>query len=168
MIGYLLVALLAAIYLVINLALPLVALNPLVKAYLIQPVLWGTLIAAIRFLPRYRPLGKISKRSAFIQLALGLGFIQILVCFIGGLFSGLGKSPSAFTPLGITENIFFVGMMLVGMELSRAWLVTRFGKKHTFVVISLATLLFTFISIPLAQITGFQLRIESTNQVISS
>jgi signal peptidase len=66
------------------------------------------------------------------------------------------------------ENIFFVGAMLIGMEMSRAWLVTRFAKKHAFLVIILATLLFTFISLPLSQITGFQLRIESSNQVISS
>ena len=69
---YLLLALLVAVYLLINLALPAVGLNSLIKAYLIQPVLWGTLILTVRFLPGYRPLGKISKRGAFIQLGLGL------------------------------------------------------------------------------------------------
>ena len=165
---YLLLGLLVAVYLLINLALPAVTLNSLIKAYLFQPVLWGTLIVAIRYLPEYRPLGKISKRGAFVQLGLGLAAIQILLYFIGGLFSGLGKSPSSFTPLGIAENIFFVGTMLVGMELSRAWIVARFGKKHSFLIICLATLLFTLMSIPLAQVTGFQLKIASSNQVISS
>jgi signal peptidase len=125
-------------------------------------------MVAVRYLPEYRPLGKISKRSAFVQLGLGLAAIQILLYFIGGLFSGFGKSPSSFTPLGIAENIFFVGMMLVGMELSRAWIVARFGKKHSFFIICLATVLFTLMSIPLAQVTGFQLKIASSNQVISS
>jgi len=165
---YLLFGLLAAVYLVINLALPVFDLNSLIKAYLIQPMLWGTLIVAVRYLPGYRPLGKSNKRSAFVQLGLGLAIIQILLYFIGGLFSGFGKSPSSFTPLGIIENICFVGTMLVGMEFSRAWLVTRFGKKHSFLIICLATIFFTFVSIPLAQVTGFQLRIASTNQVISS
>jgi len=165
---YLLLALLVAVYLLINLALPAVGLNSLIKAYLIQPVLWGTLILTVRFLPGYRPLGKISKRGAFIQLGLGLSGVQILLYFIGGLFSGFGKSPSSFTPLGIVENIFFVGSMLIGMELSRAWIVNRFGKKHSFLIITIATLLFTFMSIPLAQVTGFQLKIGSSNQVISS
>jgi signal peptidase len=168
MIGFLLVGPLAAIYLIINLVLPHIGLNPQIATYLIQPLLWGTVIAAVKFMPDYRPLGKNSKKSVFIQFALGMAAIQILFYIVGGLFSGFGKSPSSFTPLGISENIFYVGMMLIGMELSRAWLVTQFGKKNTFLVILFATLLFTFISIPFRQITGFQLRITSSNQVISS
>ena len=168
MIGFLLVGLLAAIYLIINLALPLIHLNPQITTYLIQPLLWVILIVVVKIMPGYRPLGKSSKKSVFVQFALGIAGIQILLYIIGGLFSGFGKSPSSFTPLGISENIFYVGTMLVGMELSRAWLVTRFGKKNAFLVIFLATLLFTVISIPLRQLTGFQLRITSSNQVISS
>jgi signal peptidase len=168
MIGFLLVGLLAAIYLIINLVLPHIGLNPQITTYLIQPLLWGTVIAAVKFMPGYRPLGKSSKKSVFVQFAVGMAGIQILLYIIGGLFSGFGKSPSSFTPLGISENIFYVGMMLVGMELSRAWLVTQFGKKNTFLILLFATLLFTFLSIPLRQITGFQLRITSSNQVISS
>ena len=168
MIGFLLVGLLAAIYLIINLVLPHIGLNPQIATYLIQPLLWGVLIAVVKYMPAYRPLGKRSKKNVFIQLALGMAAAQIMLYLIGGLFSGFGKSPSSFTLLGITENIFYVGMMLIGMELSRAWLVTRYGKKNTFLVIFLATLVFTIVSIPLGQITGFQLRITSSNQVISS
>jgi len=168
MIGFLLVGLLAAIYLIINLVLPHIGLNPQIATYLIQPLLWGTVIAAVKFMPGYRPLGKSSKKSVFIQFALGMAAIQIFLYIIGGLFSGFGKSPSSFTALGISENIFYVGMMLIGMELSRAWLVTQFGKNNTFLTILFATLLFTLISIPLGQLTGFQLRITSSNQVISS
>ena len=168
MIGFLLVGLLAAIYLIINLVLPHIGLNPQIATYLIQPLLWGVLIAVVKYMPGYRPLGKRSKKNIFIQLALGMAAAQIMLYLIGGLFSGFGKSPSSFTLLGITENIFYVCMMLIGMELSRAWLVTRYGKKNTFLVIFLATLVFTIVSIPLGQITGFQLRITSSNQVISS
>jgi len=168
MIGFLLVGLLAAVYLVINLVLPHIAVNPLIAAYLIQPLLWGTLIAAVKFMPGYRPLAKSSKKSVFVQLALGLAFIEISLYFISGLFSGFGKSTSSFTPLGIAEIIFYIGTMLVAMEMSRAWLVTNFGKKHIFLIIFLATIVFTFISIPLAQVTGFQLKMASSNQIMSS
>ena len=168
MIGFLLVGLLAAIYLIINMVLPHVGLNPQIATYLIQPLLWIILIVVVKIMPGYRPAGKSSKKSVFVQFALGIAGIQILLYIIGGLFSGFGKSPSSFTLLGIAENIFYVGTMLIGMELSRAWLVTQFGKKNTFAVILLATLLFTLISIPLGQLTGFQLRITSSNQVISS
>ena len=160
--------LLAAIYLAINLGLPRVALDTMLKTYLIQPVLWSGLIAAVFFLPGNNPLSKISKRNTLVYLALGLAAIQILFYFIGGLFSGFGRNPAALTPLGISRNIFFVGAMMVGMELARAWLVTRFGKKHGFTAIILTAVSFTFISIPLAQVTGFKLEIGSANQVISS
>ena len=168
MITYLIIGMLAVVYLLINKALPLFPWNAMLKTYLLQPMLWLGVIAIIRWLPGYRPLGKINKKNDFILLGLGTAFVQVFLYIIGGLFSGFGKSPSSFTPLGIVENIFFVGAMLIGMEMSRAWLVTRFAKKHAFLVIILATLLFTFISLPLSQITGFQLRIESSNQVISS
>ena len=168
MIGFLLVGLLAAIYLIINLVLPHIGLNPQIATYLIQPLLWGAVIAAVKFMPGYRPLGKSSKKSVFVQFALGIAGIQVLLYIIGGLFSGFGKSPSSFTLLGISENIFYVGTMLIGMELSRAWLVAQFGKKNTFLIILFTTLLFTLISIPLGQLTGFQLKITSSNQVISS
>ena len=117
--------LLVAIYLTINLALPLVGLNPVIKAYLIQPVLWVILIGIVRFLPGNKPLGKNRRKNTFILLAAGIASVQIFMYFIGGLFSGFGKSPSFFTPLGIAENIFFVGSMLLGMEFSRAWLMTH-------------------------------------------
>ena len=168
MITYLIIGMLAAVYLLINKALPMFPWDAMVKAYLVEPMLWVAVIAVFRWLPGSRPLGKINKKNDFILLGLGTAFVQVFLYIIGGLFSGFGKSPSSFTPLGIVENIFFVGAMLIGMEMSRAWLVTRFAKKHAFLVIILATLLFTFISLPLSQITGFQLRIESSNQVISS
>ena len=168
MIGFLLVGLLAAIYLIINLVLPHVGLNPQTATYLVQPLLWGIVIAAVKFMPAYRPLGKSSKKSIFVQFALGMAAIQIFLYLIGGLFSGFGKSPSSFTLLGISENIFYVSTMLIGMELSRAWLVAQFGKKNIFLTLLFATLLFTLISIPLGQLTGFQLKITSSNQVISS
>jgi signal peptidase len=116
----------------------------------------------------YRPLARINTRNTFIQLALGIAFVQILLNFVGGLFSGFGNNPASLTALGISENLFFVGSMLVAMELSRASLVTRLGRRHSFLALALVTLLYTFISIPWSQITSFKLEIASTNLVISS
>lgn len=162
------IGLLGAIYLVINLLLPNVSINALIKTYLFQPVLWGLFILAMRFIPRYLTIAKQNLRKTFLQIALGIGLVQVFAYVIGGLFTGFGKSPSSFTPLGIIENFFLVGLGLVGMEMSRAWLVTRLGKRHTFLALGLITLVFTFFSLPLGQITGFQMQIQSANLVISS
>jgi signal peptidase len=167
-ISLIVIGLLAAVYLVINLALPLVPINALVKTYLFQPLLWGLLILVTRRLPGYRSLAKQSLQSNLLQLALGIGFLQVFLYAIGGLFTGFGKNPSALTPLGIVENLLFVGLMLVGMEISRVRLVTALGKRHNFLALASTAVLFTFISIPLGQVTGFKPEIQSVNQVISS
>lgn len=44
--------LLIVIYLVTNLLLPLVPVDLILKTYLVQPVLWGLFILAMRLLPR--------------------------------------------------------------------------------------------------------------------
>lgn len=160
--------LLGAVYLVINLLLPLIPINPIIKSYLFQPVLWGLPVLVLRLLPGNRTIARQSLRGTFFKLALGIGFLQIFLYVIGGLFTGFGKNPSSFTPLGIAENLFFVSLMLVGMEMSRTWLVTRLGKRHSFLILAAVTILFTFISIPLNQVSGFKMEIQSSNLVIST
>ncbi len=158
---WLLLGLLAGIYLLINLALPLLTINAFVKAYVLPPLLWGLLAGAVLLLPRYRPVAKLRLRSSFIQLALMIGFFQVAILVIGGLFSSFGQSPYSFTPLGIITNLIFVGSILVGTELSRAWLVNRLGKYHTFLALVFVALLYTLLSFPLARITGLSLTLES-------
>lgn len=152
--------LLAVIYLVINLVLSQ-AVGGFVGTYVLQPILWGLIACAALVFPRYRPTAKFRVRSAILQLALMIGFFQVLLYVISGLFSSFGESPYAFTPTGMLTNLFFVGSMLIGMELSRAWLINHLGKKHTFLALAFIGLLYTLLSIPLTQITGIRLELES-------
>lgn len=158
---WLVLAAVIAIYCVINLALPRLPISGFVASYIVQPILWGLLAWAILLLPRYRPAAKLKVKRAIIQMALMIGFFQILLYLIGGLFSAFGKSPYSFTPLGIFTNLIFAGSMLVGMELSRAWLVNQLGRRHTLSALALVTLLYTLLSLPLAQVTGLRLEVES-------
>jgi signal peptidase len=162
------IALLAGIYLVINLALPRLPIETFIETYALQPILWLLLAGAVLVLPRYRPAAKLKDKAAIIQLAFIIGFFQVLVYIVGGLFSSFGKSPYTFTPLGILTNLFFVGSMLVGMELSRAWLINHVGKKHTFPALAFIALLYTLLSIPLAQVTGIRAEVESISFINSS
>lgn len=148
------------LYLVINLALPLIP-NSLARTYVIQPILWGFLALAMLTFPKYRTVARLSLKSSIIQLALIIGSFQVALYLIGGLFSGFGKSPYSFTPQGIVTNLVFVISMLIGMELSRAWIVNRLGRKHTFTALVIVTLLYTALSIPLRQIINVTLSFES-------
>lgn len=150
------------IYCLINLALPHFPISATIRSYVLQPILWGLVAwAVLAVFPKYRPAGKLSLKTTIIRLALMIGFFQIVVSVIGGLFSGFGKSPYSFTPLGIFTNLIFVGSMLIGMELSRAWLINRLGRHHTFLALGWVTLLYTLLCLPLAQVTGLRANIES-------
>jgi signal peptidase len=165
---WLVFGLLAAIYCLTNLALPRLPISSLTSTYVIQPVLWGLLAWAILGLPRYRTTGGLRVKAAIIRLALIIGFFQVLLYIIGGLFSNFGKSPYSFTPLGIITNLIFVGSMLIGMELSRAWLINCLGKKRTLLALFFLAVLYTLLSIPLARITGLTLELNSINFINST
>ena len=152
---------LIAVYLVINLGLQHLPISGTVKAYVIPPVLWLLLALVVRVSPGYRTAGKAGARKAIIQLALMIGFFQVVLYVIGGLFSNFGESPYSFTPLSIARNVFLVGSMLVGMEMSRAWLINHLGRARTLLALAFVTLLYTMASIPLTRVTSLGPNVES-------
>lgn len=160
--------LLITIYALVNLALPHSPVSGTLVNYVVQAMLWGLLIWLVLKLTHYRPAGKTRSKSSIIQLALLIGFFQIVSYVIGGVFSGFGKSPYSFIPLGILRNLVYVGSMLVGMELSRAWLINRFGKYNMVLVLGLTALLYTFISLPLTRIMMLGGNIESVRYLDST
>jgi signal peptidase len=162
---------LAFIYLMINVALPRLDLDTSLKTYLFQPLMWGALAAAVWSFSRRtgeRPLGKFNSRDAFIMLAVTVAVVQVVLYFLGGLISGFGKNPASMTATGILTNIVFVGSMLIAFELCRAFLVGRLGRQRPFLAIAAVALLFTVISIPLSQFTGFTFTVQTDEMVISS
>ena len=165
---WLVFGLLAAIYCLINLGLPRLPIDSFARTYVIQPILWGLLSWAILVLPRYRSAGGLRLKATIIRLALVIGFFQLALYVIGGLFSSFGKSPYSFALTGILTNLVFVGSMLVGMELSRAWLINRLGRKHTLLAIAFVAVLYTLLSLPLARITGLRLELTSITYMNST
>jgi len=165
---WLVFGLLAAIYCLINLGLPRLPIDPFARTYVIQPILWGLLAWAILVLPRYRSAGGLRLKATVIRLALVIGLFQLVLYVIGGLFSSFGKSPYSFAPTGVLTNLVFVGSMLVGMELSRAWLINRLGKKHTLLAVAFVAVLYTLLSLPLARITGLRPELTSITYVNST
>jgi len=151
--AYIILGVLAAIYLVINLALPRIG-HGFITTYVVQPIIWGGLIFFILRLPRLQPAGKWQLRQDLPKLALMIGGFQVFCLVIGGLFCGFGKSPYSFTPQGIFINLIFVGTALVAMELSRAYIINSFSKRHTILILALVALLFTMLSLPLGRFMG--------------
>ena len=161
------IALLVGIYLAMNLGLARV-IGGSVGTYLIIPLLWLIIGGAVIFLPRYRTAAKLKDKSSIIQLALMIGFFQMVLLIVGGLFSSFGKSPYSFTPTGILTNLFFVAAMLFGMEFSRAWLVNHLGRKHVFLALASVAIIYTLLSVPLTQIIGLRLEVGSIDFINST
>jgi signal peptidase len=161
------IALLAGIYLAINLGLTN-AIGSTTGTYLITPLMWIVIGVVVIFLPPYRTAGKLKDKSSIIQLALIIGFFQMILFIIGGLFANFGKSPYSFTPTGILTNLFFVAAMLFGMEFSRAWLVNHLGRKHLFLALAFVAIIYTLLSVPLAQLTGIKLEVGSIDFINST
>jgi signal peptidase len=160
---------LGTIYVMINVVLANLSIDSSLKTYLIQPAMWGLLALGVwRLVPAERPLGRFSSRSAFIMLAVTVAVAQVVLYFMGGLISGFGKNPASLTAYGILTNLLFAGAALVAFELCRAYLVGRMGRSKPFLAIALVTLLFSFISIPLSQVTGFTFTARTDEMVISS
>ncbi len=165
--AWIILTLVTAIYLAENLQW-LSALGPTLGTYIVRPLLWVAVTFIVIAFPRYQPLGKYRSRNDAIQMAAVIGFVQVMLYVIGGLFSGFGKSPSSFALLGIIRNIFLVSATLVGMEFSRAWLVNHLGKKRTFLALGFVALLYAVISIPLQQFTGIRLEVRSIDFLAST
>jgi signal peptidase len=161
------IALLVGIYLAMNMGLAKL-IGGFTGTYLILPLLWIIIGVAVIFLPRYRTAAKLKDKSSIIQLALMIGFFQMILLIVGGLFASFGKSPYSFTPTGILTNLLFVAAMLFGMEFSRAWLVNHLGRKHVFLALASVAIVYTLLSVPLTQITGLRLEVGSIDFINST
>ena len=163
------IVLLAAIYSLVNLALPRGFISGSIGAYILQPILWGIVIWVVLISPRQRPAGRAKYRRLLIELGIAIASFQLFLSIIGGVFSGFGHSPNLFTPKWIFINLIYASTALVGMELSRAWLLNRLPKQRAFLIVGLITLVYTFLSAPLNGITALDTTVESvkfTNSII--
>jgi signal peptidase len=159
---YIILSLLAAIYVIINLVIPDI-FTGFIGAYIIRPLLWISLAILVFFIARQEGLNiwrfkkirrwEIGKTP--LHAALLIGGFQVSLLIIAGLILGFGESPYSHTLSSILINIFYVGTMLFGIELSRAYLIKKGGstRRNLTLTLGLVTILFMLISIPLTKFT---------------
>ncbi len=125
--------------------------------YVLPFLLWCMLALAIFYLlPKARPATRPRHRS-MLNWAAFLSALAFIVAVYGvGLLEGFGISPYDQSFRGIIFNIFYLGSMLVGMELSRAWLVNYLFKKKANLGIAFTGLIFTFFAFAPGRLTSFE------------
>jgi len=156
---YIILALITIIYIYLNVLTPSFSMF---ETYVIRPLIW-CFLAIITYIVanreglnilKFRRVRKWDIGNSPFQAALLIAGFQISFLIIFGLIVGFGRSPYSFTPLSILINIFFVTSALIGIELSRAYLIKKGspGKKNITLILALVTVLFTLIYISPDQI----------------
>lgn len=124
--------------------------------YIYPSLYWIVLAIIVLRFPRLHPAAKMRFYPLLSYLALICILIFIFFQIIQGFMGGFGKSPYSHSILGILINIFSLGTALLGMELSRAWLINRFAHKRPLLTISFISLTFLLFSFPISKFTSLQ------------
>ncbi len=143
-------AFLAAIYLVVNFLLPHIP-SPELNYYVAQPVLWAALTAIALYGWKHWPDERPVFRTGVALMALLAAAFQIAISFLAGVFYGFGRSPYSHQALGLMGNLLYLGTMLAGIEMCRAYLVTVLGKRSPMLAVGLLAIVFSIISIPVGK-----------------
>ena len=86
--------------------------------------------------------------KTLILNALLIAALQIVILVFTGFFTAFGRTPYAFTPTALTINIAYFSSILIGSELSRAYLIKSCPKKKIFTGMALTSVFYTIISFP--------------------
>ncbi len=121
---------------------------------MLQPAAWGAVAIVILCLHPQQGRGTARRRRLSFKLALGAAVFQICLTFSAGLAAGFGRNPGSFTPVVMLVNLVLLAANLLGMELSRNWLVNRAGRRSGTWWLAGVALLYTFLPLPLNQLPG--------------
>jgi signal peptidase len=99
-------------------------------------------------------------RGLFILALMG-GLVQVSISFLCGMVWSFGRSPYAHAFPPVLGNLFFIASSLVGLEMTRAYLMARGRSVGVFLLI---TVLFALIVIPL----GFYERMKDLRSTIEA
>ena len=123
-------------------------------AYALPSICWGLLALATLWICGLKKIQSWFNKQIFFMATLIAAF-QIFVLIDAGLISGFGKSPLSFTPTSLMINLMLVLSTLLGIELSRAYLMKNFARKKPFLTLGLVTLLYTFINVSVLGFLNF-------------
>jgi signal peptidase I len=158
--GFLVFSLLAAVYISGNWVSGKLVPGFL-GSYLLPSLLWALLAFTVWVrLPKGRPVIKGRHKTLFNWAALLCAVAGIGALYAAGLLSGLGKSPYDHSLTGILINIFYLGSMLVGMEIARAWLINYLFKKSPTLGVALTAIIFTFFAFAPGRLLSFETTLD--------
>jgi len=115
-----------------------------IYAYIAPSVCWALVAIAVLGVSGLGGL-RAQYRKTITFIAVAVAVAQIFIMIDVGLITGFAKSPVSFTPMAIAVNVAYVSTGLLGMELSRAYLMRHYGKRRPVAALAAVTLLYAFV-----------------------
>jgi signal peptidase len=129
--------------------------------YIIPILSWSLLgLTLYRLVPQGKPLTRRRHREMLIWAAVISALALIAAVYAVGLLEGYGKSPYDQSFTGILINIFYLGSMLLGMEVARARLINYLFRKKPLKGVILATIIFTLFAFALGRLFSFETTLD--------
>jgi len=117
----------------------------------LQPVIWLGIVFLLFIWPRVKVHGK-NRHQGFLRLwAFNFAALFIMASIIGGLVDGFGRSPYNHSVTGILQNVVQVGVVLIGRELARSFMVNSTTRKGSYVGFVILAFLMTLTDISLSR-----------------
>ena len=116
-------------------------------AQVLVPLMWLTVATATYFLARSEGEHNLVLTRSYLWVGLLVGSFQLAALIMAGLFMGFGNSPYASSIPGMMTNFAYVASMLVGMEFSRAYLVSALSKRGLVLVIGVVVVVYALLLI---------------------
>lgn len=129
-------------------------ISGVLAAQVVVPGLWLLVAVATYFVARREGRRHLTFTKKLVWPAILVGSFQVAVSIIAGLFLGFGNSPYASNLPGMFTNFAYVAALLLGMEFSRAYLVSVLGKRNLLLALGVLALLYALLPISPARYTA--------------
>jgi len=124
-------------------------------AYAFPSICWATVALTTLYLAGSEKIRSWTN-TRITLMALLVAVFQIFILIDAGLINKFGKSPMSFTPTGIAINLILVSSTLLGMELSRGYLIKNLKIKNQSLTLAAITLLYTLTNVSILALINFQ------------
>ena len=114
-------------------------------AYIVPIISWSLLAFITLHMCGFEKIRLWFSKPLTIMATL-IAMLQIVVLVFAAFFTTFGRSPYAHTPIAITISVAYFSSALLGLELSRAYLIKSVPKRKVFIGIGLTALFYTFIT----------------------
>jgi len=127
--------------------------SPNINYYLVQPLLWlGLGVLAYtgwRRMPGARPVNLV-----FVAAALLIGIVHVAVLVVAGLVGGMTEVRQGFDLLVFVEDTWYVGSVLIGLEMARGFLYEAWAKHSVAMAAAVTAIVFFVAATPYARLTS--------------